>query len=97
MSKQLPWLAAFGFVSGATSWIDMFLASGSIQEYTQLLTVLRMITQPLSGLLLIIFAWEIEGPGTLSGLGHFSARGSDRSCGLCYYICHHNLHYALTN
>ncbi len=66
LKKQLPWLAAFGFVSGATSWIDMFLASGNIQEYTQLLNVLRMITQPLSGLLLIIFAWGIlKGPGPL--------------------------------
>ena len=27
LKKQLPWLAAFGFVAGAAGWVDMFLAS----------------------------------------------------------------------
>jgi len=59
LSKQLPWLAAFGFACGATSWIDMFLASGSEENYLQLLKNLRLITQPLSGLLLLRFGWGI--------------------------------------
>ncbi len=33
LNKHLIWLAAFGFVCGATSWIDMFLTSGVTQEY----------------------------------------------------------------
>ncbi len=57
LKKQLPWLAAFGFVCGMTNWIDMFLASGGTQEYIQILSGLRMISQPLSGLLLIKFGW----------------------------------------
>jgi len=59
LSKQLPWLAAFGIACGATSWIDMFLASGSEENYFQLLNNLRLITQPLSGLLLLRFGWGI--------------------------------------
>ncbi len=59
LKRQLPWLAAFGFVAGATSWIDMFMASGSLQGSGQLLTIIRMVTQPLSGLLLIIFGWGV--------------------------------------
>ncbi len=59
LKRQLPWLAAFGFVAGATSWIDMFLASGSLQASGELLSVVRMITQPLSGLLLILFGWGV--------------------------------------
>lgn len=66
LRKQLPWLAAFGFVSGLTSWIDMFLTSGGVQEYTQILNIIRMISQPLSGLLLLIFGWGVlRGPTPL--------------------------------
>ncbi len=59
LKRQLPWLAAFGFSNALTSWIDMFLASGNIEGYAQALDILRMITQPLSGLLLLIFGWRI--------------------------------------
>lgn len=59
LKKQLPCLAAFGFVNGITSWIDMFLVGGSVEEYLQILKILRMIVQPLSGLLLLIFGWRI--------------------------------------
>lgn len=77
LRKQLPWLAAFGLVSAMTGWIDMFLASGDIDEYAQVLSTLRMFTQPVSGLLLLIFglrvlkdliplpAWTIFIPGIL--------------------------------
>lgn len=59
LKKQLPWLAAFGLFNALTSWIDMFLAGGSIGEYARVLDILMMITQPLSGLLLLIFGWRI--------------------------------------
>ncbi|MBE3118235.1 MAG: hypothetical protein IMZ50_05690, partial [Candidatus Atribacteria bacterium] len=59
LNKHLKWLAAFGFVYGVTSWIDMFLTSGSTEEYLNILRILRMIAQPLTGLLLLKFGWEI--------------------------------------
>lgn len=59
LNRHLKWLATFGFVCGATSWIDMFLTSGGTQEYLTALNILRMITQPLTGLLLLIFGWKI--------------------------------------
>src|SRR5450759_391381 len=59
LNKHLKWLAAFGFVCGVTSWIDMFLSSGGTQEYLNALNILRMIAQPLTGILLLIFGWKI--------------------------------------
>jgi hypothetical protein len=32
LKKHLPWLAAFGFVCGATSWVEMFISSGAGEE-----------------------------------------------------------------
>lgn len=74
--KQLPWLAAFGFTYGATAWIDMFLISNLSQQVNEILNVLRIILQPLSGLLIFIFglgmlkqlalpSWVIFIPGIL--------------------------------
>lgn len=57
LRRQLPWLAAFGFAYGTTGWIDMFMASGLSQEIEEILRLLRMILQPTSGLLLLIFGW----------------------------------------
>jgi len=59
LKKELPWLAAFGFACASVSWIDMFLASGSMQEYEQFFTLIRMVLQPLTGLLLLKFGWGI--------------------------------------
>lgn len=59
LKKQLPWLAAFGFAAASVSWIDMFLASGSMQDYGQFFTLFRIILQPLTGLLLLKFGWGI--------------------------------------
>jgi len=59
LSKQLPWLAAFGVSCGATSWIDMFLASGSSEAYIHVLEILQLFAQPLTGLLLLKFGWGI--------------------------------------
>ncbi|MEW6717346.1 MAG: histidine kinase [Chloroflexota bacterium] len=57
LKKQLPWLAAFGFAYGTTGWIEMFLVSDVSTELSEALMVLRIILQPLSGLLLLIFGW----------------------------------------
>ncbi len=59
LNKHLLWLAVFGFVCGVTSWIDMFITSGGAPEYLNALNILRMITQPLTGLLLLKFGWGI--------------------------------------
>jgi signal transduction histidine kinase len=59
LNKHLKWLAAFGLVCGVTNWIDMFLSSGGTQEYLNALNILRMIAQPVTGLLLLIFGWKI--------------------------------------
>lgn len=59
LRKQLPWLAAFGATYGAVGWIDMFLLSGISTELHDLLTILRIVLQPISGLLLLIFGWGV--------------------------------------
>jgi signal transduction histidine kinase len=59
LGRHLKWLAAFGFTCALTNWIDMFLASGSTDEYIHLLTLLRMIAQPLTGLFLLKFGWGL--------------------------------------
>jgi nitrate/nitrite-specific signal transduction histidine kinase len=59
LNKHLGWLAAFGFVCGTTSWLDMFITSGGTAEYLQVLGILKMITQPLTGILLLKFGWDI--------------------------------------
>ncbi len=59
LRKLLPWLAAFGFAAGATGWVEMFLASETDPELIQILGIMRMILQPVSGLLLLIFGWGI--------------------------------------
>ena len=64
LRKELPWLAAFGFACGALAWVDMFLASGSTKDLGEFLTLLRIILQPLTGLLLIVLGW-----GILTSLG----------------------------
>lgn len=59
LKKQLPYLAAFGFSSATTSWIDMFMFSGSMDDYAVILNIFRMILQPTSGLLLLVFGWRV--------------------------------------
>jgi len=59
LNKHLGWLAAFGLVCGITSWLDMFITSGGTAEYLHVLDILRMITQPLTGILLLKFGWDI--------------------------------------
>ena len=59
LRKQLPWLAAFGFTYGAAGWLDMFLVSGVTPDLSNWLTIIRMVLHPMSGLLLLIFGWEV--------------------------------------
>lgn len=59
LSKLLPWLAAFGFAAGATGWVEMFLVSEINPEVIRILDIARMVLQPVSGLLLLIFGWGI--------------------------------------
>ena len=59
LKKHLPWLAAFGFVCGATSWVEMFISSGVDNNLLRTLTFLRLILQPLTGLILLKFGWGI--------------------------------------
>ena len=58
LKHELPWLAAFGFFGGATAWVDMFITSGSLQDLPQSLTFVRMVLQPLTGLILVVFGWR---------------------------------------
>lgn len=57
LKRELPWLAAFGFVGGAAGWVDMFLTSGSLEEIDNVLRILRVVLHLLTGLLLLRFGW----------------------------------------
>lgn len=57
LKKELPWLAAFGFVGGAAGWVDMFLFSGALDNFENVLSVLRVLLHFLSGLLVLRFGW----------------------------------------
>jgi signal transduction histidine kinase len=60
LNKHLLWLSAFGIACGLTNWADMFLASTGTEAYlVNLLTIARTILQPLSGLFLLKFGWDI--------------------------------------
>ncbi len=60
LGKHLKWLAAFGFACALTNWIDMFLESGGTESYLlPVLQILRMIAQPITGLLLLKYGWGI--------------------------------------
>lgn len=59
LKQQLPWLAAFGLANALVGWIDMFLASHAMEEAVATLTLLRMLLQPITGLLLLKFGWGI--------------------------------------
>jgi signal transduction histidine kinase len=59
LRRQLPWLAAFGFAYAATGWLDMFLASGMDADFDPILKTIRMVLQPASGMLLLIFGWGV--------------------------------------
>jgi len=59
LKNELSWLATFGFVGGAAGWVDMFLFSGSLNEYAEILSVLRVVLHILTGLLLLRFGWGI--------------------------------------
>lgn len=57
LKRELPWLASFGFVGGAAGWVDMFLASGSLENISNILSIVRVSMHLLTGLLLLRFGW----------------------------------------
>lgn len=57
--QQLPWLALFGLACGISSWIDMFLVNTTEPQIVQVLNMLRTVSQPLIGLVLLIFGWRV--------------------------------------
>ncbi len=57
LKRELPWLASFGFACAATAWVNMYLASGSAEDLRDALIALRIILQPLTGVLLLRFGW----------------------------------------
>lgn len=59
LRQHLPWLALFGLACGASSWIEMFLVSNTDPQVEQVLNLLRTVSQPLIGLVLLIFGWRI--------------------------------------
>ena len=59
LRQQLPWLAAFGFAYAAIAWLDMFEAVAVNPEISLVINLVRIILQPVSGLLLLIFGWGV--------------------------------------
>lgn len=59
LRKQIPWLAAFGFAYAMVAWLDMFQTYGTDPEVNQVINIIRMVLQPTSGLLLLIFGWGV--------------------------------------
>lgn len=59
LHKQIPWLAAFGIVYAATAWLDMVQVYGTNPGGDHLINVIKMVLQPASGLLLLIFGWGV--------------------------------------
>jgi PAS domain S-box-containing protein len=64
LRRQLPWLAAFGFVHALVEWSDMFLLTNPPEPHRQMLLVGRTVLLPISALLLVRF-----GAGTISETG----------------------------
>jgi signal transduction histidine kinase len=59
LRKQIPWLAAFGIAYAGVAWLDMLQTYGTNPQFTQTINVTRMILQPTSGLLLLLFGWGV--------------------------------------
>jgi signal transduction histidine kinase len=59
LRKQIPWLAAFGIAYAGVAWLDMLRTYGVNQEVNQIINVTRMVLQPTSGLLLLLFGWGV--------------------------------------
>jgi len=60
LSKHLRWLTAFGIACALTSWADMFLVNTEPGTFlTVFLNITRTIFQPLSGLFLLKFGWDL--------------------------------------
>jgi PAS domain S-box-containing protein len=55
LSRQLPWLAAFGLVHALVEWSDMLLLTSPVDPYRDILLLLRTALLPFSAILLIRF------------------------------------------
>lgn len=55
ISRELPWLAAFGLLHGIVEWLDMFIMSGSLPAWVNGLRIARSLLMPVSVLLLVRF------------------------------------------
>jgi PAS domain S-box-containing protein len=55
LSRQLPWLAAFGLVHALVEWADMLMLTNPGDFYQNILLLARTILLPLSAILLIRF------------------------------------------
>jgi PAS domain S-box-containing protein len=61
LSRQLPWLAAFGIIHALVEWADMFLLVGPPEPYYTELLFFRTIFLPISAILLIRFGAGLIG------------------------------------
>lgn len=59
LRKNLTWLALYGFACGISSWIEMFLTNNSEPQVEQILSIFRIVSQPLVGLVLLVFGWRM--------------------------------------
>ncbi len=59
LRQHLPWLALYGMACGISGWMDMFLAGNPTPQVEQILNLLQTVSQPLIGLVLLIFGWQI--------------------------------------
>jgi signal transduction histidine kinase len=57
LKRELPWLAAFGFMGGVSGWIDMFLVAETSPEIAPLLDILRIAAHLITAVLLVRFGW----------------------------------------
>ena len=56
---QIPWLAAFGVAYACVAWLDMVQIYGVNPQLAPVINISRIILQPTSGLLLLIFGWGV--------------------------------------
>ena len=61
LSRQLPWLAAFGLTHAVVEWADMFLLIAPEGPYQSFLLVIRTMLLPISAIFLIRFGAGLIG------------------------------------
>lgn len=61
LSRQLPWLAAFGLTHALVEWSDMLMLTGPTEFYRAVLLLTRTILLPVSAIFLIRFGAGLIG------------------------------------